>query len=101
MRKGLLGSNMRILEWRVEWFDLRYTEAIRESVHSAGRYWWLVKGGVLGYTVHGNIRAIADSCLGELGEWSRRKEERGGEGNGREGERRREERGRKEVGCRR
>ena len=26
--KGLLGSNMRILEWRVEWFDLRYTEAI-------------------------------------------------------------------------
>ena len=45
MRKGLLGSNIRILEWRVEWFDLRYTEAIRESVHSAGRYWWLVKGG--------------------------------------------------------
>ena len=27
-RKGLLGSNMGILEWRVEWFDLRYTEAI-------------------------------------------------------------------------
>ena len=30
-RKGLLGSNMGILEWRVEWFDLRYTEAFPEN----------------------------------------------------------------------